>query len=134
MFQFSLIPWEYGIRNLFRRPLRTLLTLTGLTTVIVLVFVVIGFIRGLEHSLTVSGDPQVALLFSLGMGENLEYSSIPMRTNELVSASVEGIKSFHNRKYVSPELFLGTQIEIPGQQETAMGLVSGCPESVLVCK
>ena len=67
MFRFSLIPWEYGVRNLFRRPVRTLLTLTGLTTVIVLVFVVIGFIRGLEHSLTVSGDPQVALLFSLGM-------------------------------------------------------------------
>jgi len=134
MFRFSLIPWEYGVRNLFRRPVRTLLTLTGLTTVIVLVFVVIGFIRGLEHSLTVSGDPQVALLFSLGMGENLEYSSIPMRTNELVSASVEGIKTFHNRKYVSPELYLGTQIEVPGQQETAMGLVRGVTQTVLLVR
>ena len=114
--------------------MRTLLTLTGLTTVIVLVFIVIGFIRGLEHSLTVSGDPQVALLFSLGMGENLEYSSIPMRTSELVSASVQGIKSFHNRKYVSPELYLGTQIEIPGQQESAMGLVRGVTQSVLLVR
>ena len=42
------LPWEYGIRNLFRRPLRTALTLAGLTTVIVLVFVVAGFIRGLD--------------------------------------------------------------------------------------
>jgi len=134
MFHFSLIPWEYGVRNLFRRPMRTLLTLTGLTTVIVLVFVVIGFIRGLEHSLTVSGDPQVALLFSLGMGENLEYSSIPMRTSELVSASVAGIKTFHDRKYVSPELYLGTQIEIPDQQETAMGLVRGVTQSALLVR
>lgn len=134
MIRFSLIPWEYGIRNLFRRPVRTLLTLTGLTTVIVLVFVVIGFIRGLEHSLTVSGDPQVALLFSLGMGENLEYSSIPMRTNELVSASVEGIKTFHERKYVSPELYLGTQIELPDQQTSAMGLVRGVTQSVLLVR
>ena len=134
MFRFSLIPWEYGVRNLFRRPMRTLLTLTGLTTVIVLVFVVIGFIRGLEHSLTVSGDPQVALLFSLGMGENLEYSSIPMRTSELVSASVAGIKTFHDRKYVSPELYLGTQIEIPDQQETAMGLVRGVTQSALLVR
>ncbi len=134
MIRFSLIPWEYGIRNLFRRPVRTLLTLTGLTTVIVLVFVVIGFIRGLEHSLTVSGDPQVALLFSLGMGENLEYSSIPMRTNELVSASVEGIKTFHERKYVSPELYLGTQIELPDQQTAAMGLVRGVTQSVLLVR
>lgn len=134
MIRFSLIPWEYGIRNLFRRPVRTLLTLTGLTTVIVLVFVVIGFIRGLEHSLTVSGDPQVALLFSLGMGENLEYSSIPMRTNELVSASVEGIKTFHERKYVSPELYLGTQIELSDQLTTAMGLVRGVTQSVLLVR
>ncbi len=134
MFRFSLIPWEYGVRNLFRRPVRTLLTLTGLTTVIVLVFVVIGFIRGLEHSLTVSGDPRVAILFSLGMGENLEYSSIPMRTSELVSASVAGIQTFHDRKYVSPELYLGTQIEIPDQQETAMGLVRGVTQSALLVR
>lgn len=133
MIRFSLIPWEYGVRNLFRRPLRTLLTLTGLTTVIVLVFIVIGFIRGLEHSLTVSGDSDVAILFSLGMGENLEYSSIPMRTSELVAASVGGIKEFHQRKFVSPELYLGTQIEVPEQEHSAMGLVRGVtPEILLV--
>ncbi len=39
---FRLLPWEYAIRNLFRRPLRTGLTFVGLTTVIVLIFVV-GF-------------------------------------------------------------------------------------------
>ena len=31
---FRLLPWEYAIRNLFRRPLRTSLTFAGLTTVI----------------------------------------------------------------------------------------------------
>ena len=77
-----LLPWEYAIRNLFRRPLRTFLTFASLTTVIVLVFVVVGFIRGLQESLAVSGNPQTAIVFSLGMGENLEYSSIAMRTKE----------------------------------------------------
>ena len=134
MIRFSLIPWEYGIRNLFRRPLRTLLTLAGLTTVIILVFVVVGFIRGLEHSLTASGDPDVAILFSLGMGENLEYSSIPMRTSELVAASVGGIKEFHDRKYASPELYLGTQITLPDQQQTAMGLVRGVTPAILLVR
>ena len=89
---FRLLPWEYAIRNLFRRPLRTLLTFLGLATVIFMVFVVVGFIRGLEKSLAVSGDPQVALIFSLGMGENLEYSSIVMSTSDVVAASVEGIQ------------------------------------------
>ncbi|WP_417377824.1 ABC transporter permease [Gimesia sp.] len=134
MLWFSLIPWEYGVRNLFRRPVRTLLTLSGLTTVIVLVFIVIGFIRGLEHSLTASGDPQVAVLFSLGMGENLEYSSIPMRSSELVAASVAEIKEFNDRKYVSPELYLGTQIEVPDQNQSSMGLVRGVTQSALLVR
>ena len=47
MFRIKLLPWEYGIRNLFRRPLRSGLTLAGLTIVILLVFVVVGFIRGI---------------------------------------------------------------------------------------
>ena len=72
---FHLLPWEYAIRNLFRRRLRTALTFVGLTTVIVLVFVVVGFVRGLERSLSVSGDPRAAVILSLGMGENLEYSA-----------------------------------------------------------
>jgi len=63
MLFFRLLPWEYAIRNLFRRPLRTALTLLGLTTVILLVFVVVGFIRGLDRSLAVSGDPRTGVLF-----------------------------------------------------------------------
>lgn len=127
---FRLLPWEYGIRNLFRRPLRTFLTFVGLTTVLLLVLVVVGFIRGLERTLTVSGDPDTAIVFSLGMGENVEYSSIPMRTNDLVPASVPGIQQRYGRKYVSPELYLGTQIGV-GKREPAMGLVRGVTNDVL---
>ena len=127
---FRLLPWEYGIRNLFRRPLRTSLTFAGLTTVLVLVFVVVGFIRGLERTLDVSGDPQVGLVFSHGMGENLEYSSIPMRTSDLVAASVSGIRERYGRKYVSPELYLGTQVGFREGGEPSMGLVRGITPAV----
>ncbi|MDH3719073.1 MAG: ABC transporter permease, partial [Planctomycetota bacterium] len=91
------------------------MTFAGLTTVIVLVFVVVGFIRGLNRSLAVSGDPQTALVFSLGMGQNLEYSSIPMRTSDLVPASVNGVQQRFGQKYVSPELCLGTQVGVSNQ-------------------
>lgn len=128
-----LLPWEYAIRNLFRRPLRTTLTFAGLTTVIVLVFVVVGFIRGLERSLAVSGDPRTAVIFSLGMGENIEYSSIPMRTNDLVPASVAGIQERFGQKYVSPELYLGTQVGF-GDREPSMGLVRGVTRSALLVR
>lgn len=134
---FRPLPWEYGVRNLFRRPLRTFLTFLGLTTVVLLVLVVVGFIRGLEKSLSVSGSSRTAIVFSLGMGENLEYSSIPMRTNDLVPSSIQGIKKRYGAKYVSPELYLGTQVGIRGNaqkeyQET-LGLVRGVtPAACLV--
>lgn len=130
---FRLLPWEYAIRNLFRRPLRTSLTFVGLTTVIVLVLVVVGFIRGLERSLAVSGDPQTALVLSLGMGENLEYSSIAMRTADLIPASVPGIRQRYGRRYVSPELYLGTHVGT-GTGEPAMGLVRGVTRSALLVR
>lgn len=145
---FKPLPWEYGIRNLFRRPLRSALTLAGLTTVIVLVFVVVGVIRGLERSLAVSGDPQVLLVYSLGMGENLEYSSIPAKTADLVSANVDNVQQRFGKKYASPELFLGTQVGVSSQEarksressdesqepEDAMGLVRGITQSVLLVR
>lgn len=111
MFGFRTLPWEYGIRNLMRRPLRTALTLLALTTVTLLVLIVIGFVRGLERTLDLTGDPDTVLVFSLGMGENLEYSSIPQRTADLLGASVEGIRERYGRKYASPELFLGTKVQ-----------------------
>jgi ABC-type lipoprotein release transport system permease subunit len=131
---FRPLPWEYAIRNLFRRPLRTALTFAGLTTVVLLVLVVVGFIRGLERSLIVSGDPQVALVFSLGMGENLEYSSIDMSVADVVGASIEGIQERYGQKYISPELYLGTEITPGDSDEPAMGLVRGVTPAALLVR
>ncbi len=130
---FRLLPWEYAVRNLLRRPLRTGLTFAALTTVVVLVLVVVGFIRGLERSLALSGDPQTVIIFSLGMGKNLEYSSIPLRTADLVSASVPGIQQRFGNAYVSGELYLGTQVNLPGH-EVSMGLVRGVTAPVLLVR
>ena len=128
----SLLPWEYGIRNLLRRPLRSGLTLLGLTTVVLLVLVVVGFIRGLERALAVSGDPRTVIVFSLGMGENLEYSSVPMRTSDLVAASIVGVQERHGKKFASPELYLGTQIRTSQEGKPGMGLVRGVTASALL--
>src|SRR3954469_19096904 len=73
---FRPLPWEYGVRNLFRRPGRSALTLAALALVVLLVLVVVGFVRGLEASLAVSGDPQVVVVHSLGASENVENSSV----------------------------------------------------------
>jgi ABC-type antimicrobial peptide transport system permease subunit len=118
------LPWEYGVRNLARRPLRTALTLAALSTVILLVFVVVGFIRGLEKSLTTSGDRNVVLVYSVNSEENIENSAIEARTPSLLTASVEGIWKRFGVTYVSPEMYLGTRVSL-GEGEDSMGLVRG---------
>jgi putative ABC transport system permease protein len=134
-----LLPWDYGVRNLFRRPVRSALTLTALTLVVLLVLVVVGFIRGLEGSLAVSGDPQVALVHSAGASENVENSSIQARTTGLLTASVAGIQRRPGPggtqvPYASPELYLGTQVATEGDEEPSMGLVRGVTPAVVLVR
>lgn len=119
-----LLPWEYGVRNLARRPVRTALTLVALATVIMLVFVVVGFIRGLERSLSVSGDSDVVLVYSVNSEENIENSSIAAQTPALLAASLDGTVKRFGITHVSPELYLGTRVKT-GELDEGLGLVRG---------
>ncbi|MFO0842758.1 MAG: ABC transporter permease [Gemmataceae bacterium] len=130
---FRLLPWEYGVRNLLRRPSRTLLTLLGLTLVVLLVLVVVGFIRGLETSLSVSGDPRVVLVHAPGGSENVENSTVAGRTGPVLAASVEAVQRRYGQAYVSPEIYLGTRVTTAGRDASSMGLVRGvAPSAQLV--
>lgn len=123
-----LLPWEYGVRNLSRRPLRTVLTLVALATVVMLLFAVVGFIRGLERSLANSGDPDVVLVYSVNALENLETSAIAARTPNLLSASLDGTRRRFGVEHISPELFLGTRVTTSGGY-ASFGLVRGVTTS-----
>lgn len=130
---FRPLPWEYGVRNLFRRPSRTVLTLLGLTLVVALVLVVVGFIRGLETSLAVSGDPRVVLVHAPGGSENVENSTVAGRTGPVVAASVDAVLRRYGQAYVSPEIYLGTRVTTASHAEPRMGLVRGVtPQAHLV--
>jgi len=125
MFGQRLLPWDYGVRNLFRRPSRSALTLGGLTIVVLLVLVVVGFIRGLEKSLAATGNPNVVLVYALSSAADVENSSIAGRTPALLAASVDGVRTQYGVEYVSPELYLGTRITTANMLEPGMGLVRG---------
>lgn len=124
-----LLPWDYGVRNLFRRPSRSALTLGGLTIVVLLVLVVVGFIRGLEQSLAATGNPNVALVYALSSAADIENSSIPANIPSLLSASVDGVRRQYGVESVSPELYLATRIFTDDLQEPGMGLVRGVTTS-----
>ncbi len=119
------LPWDYGVRNLFRRPSRSALTLAGLSVVVLLVLVVVGFIRGLEASLAATGRPNVVLVYSLSSGADIENSAVPARTPALLAASVSGVREQHGVQFVSPELYLGTRIKAARQSRSGLGLVRG---------
>ena len=125
MFRLRLLPWEYGIRNLFRRPTRSALTLTALTTVVLLVLVVVAFIRGLESSLAVSGDPRVVLVYSIGAAADIENSAIPARTSALLSASLDGVANRFGTSYVAPEMYIGTKVQASSDSPGMFGIVRG---------
>jgi ABC-type lipoprotein release transport system permease subunit len=124
MFHHRYLPWDYGVRNLLRRPLRNALTLAAMVTVILLVLVVVGFIRGLERSLAASGDPDVVLVYSLGAEENIENSVVAGRIPGLLAASLDGVQRRYGVPHVSGELYLGTRINNDRDQST-LGLVRG---------
>ena len=101
------------------------LTLLALTLVVLLVLVVVGFIRGLEASLAVSGDPHVVLVHARGGPENVENSTVPAAPRPVLAASVEAVQRRYGQAYVSPEIYLGTRVVTEGNDEPALGLVRG---------
>ena len=138
MLGFRPLPWEYGVRNLLRRPGRSALTLAALTLVVLLVFVVVAFLRGLEASLDISGDPDVVLVHSVGAGENVENSSVKGNTHALLAASLPSARRRPGPGgdvvYASPELYLGTDVTAEGDAEPAMGLVRGVTTAALLVR
>jgi len=120
-----LLPWDYGVRNLLRRPSRSLLTLAALATVVLLVLVILGFIRGMEKSLAVSGDPEVVLVSALGSEGAMEMSAIPARTPGLLSASLKSVRRCYGVHCASPELYAGTRVTVGGSDRSLLGVVRG---------
>jgi ABC-type lipoprotein release transport system permease subunit len=134
MLMFRPLPWDYGVRNLFRRPARSLLTLAALSVVVLLVIVMVSFIRGLDSSLVVSGDPRVVMVHSLGASENIENSTMPGNAAALLRASIAGIQARAGQAYVSPELYMGTEVRLSADAPATMGLVRGVTPPVTLVR
>ena len=106
-----LLPWDYGVRNLARRPVRTALTGLGLSLVVFLLLLVVGFVRGLELSLQQSGDPEVVLLHNANAAENLENSSIADEVPALARTEFAAhLVKYGETAAVSPELTIASRV------------------------
>jgi putative ABC transport system permease protein len=119
--KFRPLPWEYGVRNLLRSPLRLMLSILGSGLVVLLVITSGGFVRGLDAALGSSGGKQNVMLVSIGSEESIERSEIRWSVTEeaitgISSESQTGLEAIRQTQgvyYVSPEIYLMTVFREP---------------------
>lgn len=129
-----LLPWEYGVRNLGRSPMRLALSVLGSALVVLLVLAAAAFVRGMEHSLQVSGGSANVILLGAGSEESVERSEIAASAPSQLAASVVGIRARLGVQYISPEVHMASLLkeERDGAQ-SYLALIRGVtPEAHLV--
>ena len=128
-----LLPWDYGVRNLGRSPLRLALSVAGGALVVGLVLAAGAFVRGMEKSLAVSASERNVILLGAGSEESLERSEIDPAVPSLLAASVEGIRTRAGVFYISPEVHLMTELHDQRGGKSLAALLRGVtPEAFLV--
>lgn len=122
-----LLPWDYGVRNLLRRPLRTVLTALGLTLVVFLLLLVVAFQRGLELSLQQSGAADVLMLHNMNAAENIENSSISDEVAVLARTEFANhILHVGGIPALSPELTIASRVdEVSAGQAMPLAVLRG---------
>ena len=107
-----LLPFDYAVRNLARRPLRTALTALSSALVAALLVATVAFVRGLSGSHARAGEPDVHILLSKVAERDVLRSTALAGTGELVAASVTGILRPGGIPAVSPEIHVGTNLRL----------------------
>ena len=109
------LPFDYAVRNLARRPLRTLLTGASSALVAALFVATAAFVQGLEKSFTRAGQDDVAILLSRVSESDVLRSTVPPALAELVAAEVQGIARPGGVPAVSSEIHTGTNLRLGPQ-------------------
>ncbi len=107
----KLLPWEYPLRNIMRRPGRAILTAGCSALAAALIVGTVAFVRGLETSALRSAPKKTAILLSQSSQRDLVRSAIPASVGDLVAADVRGIALEGGVPCVSSEIHMGTKIK-----------------------
>lgn len=119
------LPLDYAVRNLGRRPTRTLLAGASSALVAALLVATAAFVRGLDHTFRGAARPDTVILLSSVAERDVVRSTVVAGLGELVAASVAGIAASDGVPLVSDEIHMGTNIFVPGDKEARAGFVRG---------
>lgn len=110
------LPLDYPVRNLGRRPARTLLNGLACALVAAILVATVAFVQGLENSFKDQGRDDVAILISTAAMRDLLRSAVSPAVANLVAADVPGIAQVNGTPAVSAEIHMGTNIRLgPGE-------------------
>jgi putative ABC transport system permease protein len=109
------LPFDYAVRNLGRRPGRTLLTALSSALVAALLVATAAFVRGLGRTFAGAAREDTAILLSSVAERDVIRSTVTAGLPELIAASVPGIREIGGKPAVSGEIHMGTDLRIgPG--------------------
>lgn len=111
------LPFDYAVRNLGRRRLRTVLTGLAGALVAALIVATSAFVGGLEHAFAGAADPDTAILISSVAERDVVRSTVGAQVPDLVAASVGSIARVHGEPAVSPEIHMGTNVRLGPRPE-----------------
>jgi ABC-type antimicrobial peptide transport system permease subunit len=115
------LPFDYAVKNLGRRRLRTALTAGSSAIVAALLVATTAFVRGLEQTFGGAASDETALLLSSASQRDVVRSAVDAGLGELVAASVRGIEA------ASDEIHMGTKVFVDGVESA--GFVRGVTPS-----
>ncbi len=113
------LPIDYAIRNLTRRPGRTLLTGLAGALVTAVIVMSVSFGRALERSFTGPGRGDTSILLSSSAMRDVIRSAITPAVADLVAADVPGVLTVHDVPAVSPEIHMATKLRLGGAEDTS---------------
>ena len=106
------LPFDYAVRNLARRPLRTALTAGSCALVAALLASTTAFVQGLGRSSASQGRDDVAIVLSRVSENDVLRSSVGSGVAPELAASVSGIARPGGVAAVSPEIHVGTRLRL----------------------
>ena len=131
------LPFDYAVRNLGRRPFRTLLTALSSALVAALLVATTAFVRGLGGTFSGAASDDTAILLSTVAERDVVRSTVTAGLPELVAASVPGVKSIGGVPATSAEIHMGTNLMLGDEtagaaREPLAGFVRGVTERAFV--
>ena len=120
------VPIRYSIRNLFRRPGRTTLTVAGLSLVVALVVFLAAFGRSIAAAVRITGDPENLVVVSK-KAQTMELSSIkPTELDQMKNALVDRLQAdADGEPLYSKEVFRFEQIVLGDDEQKRRAKLHG---------